>query len=658
MGCTRVNYPDDCWNLTTPPELQAYGDISGLGVLISFLGSAWFAVLLLIVKYFLVFDPKVNPFQREANHTNENIGRKNINNKNNSDEENLQGSRTTSPETDWWRPNPIDTMLLGSIRPWVRFLNKKFPNIESVLDESLLNVCDVQVITGIGVLISGFFSLSCGLSAYHWQMIVSLAWFSSVTHLAGLTILRNHLRAHPWKRNIRFSLMFILLVGLIVSLVPTGYFTWKNPDPNGNSISSMANPAVCYFDVRIANHIRQAMSCDKSTTPTCDDENLELTSAFQIMIISIVLLAFGFFTRSTKIFRPLSSFMNIKLRQPLSHYYQEFLVRLISFIDRKQTGDQSPSMLKKTGILRIFLLWPLLALLVFFRLIADCFASMLAELYWLVVAMIWGTRGIANIRRNLETRNRLSDVLNEENQWTFGQILPVLLLVAPLFATVSLFFSNATKKELEPRHRSSYGTNRSMGSTAAQCRGNTSRNKPASKPITETPRGKDYPFDTTNSALANELALKYTNRPQRVLELLFIECMGFILCTSFAFLVIWDHPLTVGDDSPANLWLGIDGGGTLCLLFALNLYIFYFSITCQLYYELRTGGISMYYSGCLISFAICWIVFLSLAPFWENSPLPQSARPFVKMLAACGFLTGTYIFGGISLELWIIMREV
>ncbi|OTA64235.1 hypothetical protein K449DRAFT_464141 [Hypoxylon sp. EC38] len=476
MGCTRVNYPDDCWNLTTPPELQAYGDISGLGVLISFLGSAWFAVILLIVKYFLVFDPKVNPFQREANHTNDenasnkDIGSKNINNKDNSDEENLQCSQLTSPETDWWRPNPIDVILLGYIRhpSWVRSVNKKFPSLESVLDESLLNVCDVQVITGIGVLISGFISLSCGLSAYHWQMIVSLGWFSSVTHLAGLTILRNHLRAHSWKRNIRFGLMFILLVGLIVSLVPTGYFTWKNPDPNVNSVSSMVDPAVCYFDVRIANHIRQARSCDKSRTLTCHDENLGLTPAFQTMIISIILLAFGFFTRSTKIFKPLSSFTNIKLRRPLSHHYQKFLVRLISFIEeKKQTDDQNSSALRKTNILRILLLWPSLALLVFFRLIADFFSSMLVELYWLVVAMIWGTSGIADIRRNLETGNRLrGGILNEENQWTFGQILSVLLLVAPLFATVSLFFSKATsKKELEPRNGPSYDMNRSMGST-------------------------------------------------------------------------------------------------------------------------------------------------------------------------------------------------
>ncbi|KAK2813374.1 hypothetical protein FQN50_000689 [Emmonsiellopsis sp. PD_5] len=50
---------------------------------------------------------------------------------------------------------------------------------------------------------------------------------------------------------------------------------------------------------------------------------------------------------------------------------------------------------------------------------------MLSEIYWLVVSVIWG------FVRLFETR---SFGPKEENTWTFGQILPLLLLASPLIA--------------------------------------------------------------------------------------------------------------------------------------------------------------------------------------------------------------------------------
>lgn len=68
-------------------------------------------------------------------------------------------------------------------------------------------LCDVQVVTGLGILISGFVLLRCGLDAIHSQIAVFLAWFSTVTHLSGLEVLRTHLNTYVWSKHLRFSLM-------------------------------------------------------------------------------------------------------------------------------------------------------------------------------------------------------------------------------------------------------------------------------------------------------------------------------------------------------------------------------------------------------------------------------------------------------------------
>ncbi|KAI1136094.1 hypothetical protein F5Y05DRAFT_415693 [Hypoxylon sp. FL0543] len=692
MGCASVNYPDDCWNLTTPPPLEAYGDISGLGVLISFLGSAWFAVTLLFVKYVVVFDPNESPFEHEKSRTREVY----TSSEDTIYEEVSRRSQRTSREADWWRPNPIDAMLLGWIQsfPWLRSLNKKFPNLEAVLDESLLGVCDIQVITGIGVLASGFFSLSCGLSAYHWRMIVSLAWFSSVIHLAGLVILRKLLRAHPWKRSIRFGLMFILLAGLVVALVPTGYFTWEEP----GSVSSMADPAVCYLDARIADHIRQARSCDESSSPDCHGENLKLTTAFQTMVMSIILLAFGFVTRSAKVFRPFSNFANTRLRDPLSRHYQDVLARLLSSIE--ETGprdDLSSPARRRTQHLEMIFFWPLLSLLFCFRLLIDCFTSMLAEVYWLVVAMAWGTRGVFKLRHDLQigagfsdgnnktAQNNLYAVLDEENQWTFGQVLPVLLLMLPLFTTASIFASKATDKEPGPIYDSSHalrivvedstileptGSRTQLSdsdtvipdSTSTDTRAVLREGILAYESVPDTNLQLDgstvYPFTAVNPVLAKKLTLGYMKQRTWIICSVLVELCLIIEYTYFIFRFTQGSSTKL-DQSPAEVWLGVGGGsGVLWSMIMAVVYVCEFSIAIQLLIVSRLDGTLWIH----IQYPICagvgyFIGQASWSPslLLRGSALPGAAQGFVNTVVIGAVVGGVYLFAGLTMECLIAM---
>lgn len=79
-------------------------------------------------------------------------------------------------------------------------------------------MCDIQILTGLGVLLSGFIGLNCYVSAYHWQLSIYLAWFSNITHTASLSSLRTYLYRNQTERNYRTGLMLLLLVRLIAAL--------------------------------------------------------------------------------------------------------------------------------------------------------------------------------------------------------------------------------------------------------------------------------------------------------------------------------------------------------------------------------------------------------------------------------------------------------
>jgi hypothetical protein len=140
-------------------------------------------------------------------------------------------------------------------------------------------------------MVSGYYSLSCGLSAYHWKTILYLAWFSCLTHLSALTCLRAYLNVHETARAWRLSLMSALLVLVFVGFIPTGHFNFEF---EAEKISPSA-PAACFFK---SGMIRGS-------------------EAFVSMVLSLLLLVYGYVVRVSKLFRISST--------NLSHLFQGLL---------------------------------------------------------------------------------------------------------------------------------------------------------------------------------------------------------------------------------------------------------------------------------------------------------------------------------------------
>ncbi|KAH7093346.1 hypothetical protein FB567DRAFT_173148 [Paraphoma chrysanthemicola] len=187
-----------------PDRLQSDPDISGIGISLAYNITAFLALCVVLSYYVIAYRPEVDPFHRATGPGN-------------------------SQNPHVYQPNPVDMRLLRWRAKWARTNSQSNPKlaartrrVASALTTSMLMMSDLQLLTGLGILTSGFARLRCGMSTFHWQRIVNLAWFSSVTHLCCLTFLREHLRRNRvlqiWRIPGMVALTFMLMVALVTTL--------------------------------------------------------------------------------------------------------------------------------------------------------------------------------------------------------------------------------------------------------------------------------------------------------------------------------------------------------------------------------------------------------------------------------------------------------
>ena len=88
------------------------------------------------------------------------------------------------------------------------------------LEKFILALSDQQLVTGLAVLIAGFVS-PYSMSMYHFNIIAALGWFSSTTHLSTLAVLRAYFIEHPRLRDWRVGAMLTVLALLAIAQVVT-----------------------------------------------------------------------------------------------------------------------------------------------------------------------------------------------------------------------------------------------------------------------------------------------------------------------------------------------------------------------------------------------------------------------------------------------------
>ena len=225
---------------------------------------------------------------------------------------------------------------------------------------------DVQIITGISIIVSGAAQLKCGISTHQWQVLVYLAWFSSLTHLSCLTLLRNYLHQRPAERIWRLFCMFVLVVLLILAFLPTANYRWQY----GYSAKSTGRPALQDYAICYLRPVQRPDPAWNYMHASVDNGHAFSDSAIMAMSISVTLLFVGFVCRVFKMHQSLSYFFARTIRGSISRMLRKPLRTIEGWC-------VTPSFLH--SLQRLLLYRPLLAIFLTLRILVDTWDSMFFE---------------------------------------------------------------------------------------------------------------------------------------------------------------------------------------------------------------------------------------------------------------------------------------
>ncbi|KAK1446187.1 hypothetical protein CMEL01_10430 [Colletotrichum melonis] len=413
-----------------PSNWESNSDITGSGVLIGFVGTAYIVFFLILVHYFVAYNPEDPPPRRNiptARLVRSTAQRALVGTGN---------ATNTSFGSTYWVPNPIDVRFLEWIRLTTKYLletcritlpsvgKSRSKRVQLGFNKAILKLCDVQLITGTSILAGGFICLDNALLANHWQVIVYLAWFSCVTHLSGLTVLRRYLQNESWARYIRLALMLVLLLVLVVAVTPTAFFNWATGEKKESEEGLDSwTPAICFFHLKCALHLYHDMRAQTGVPPFTQ------TPAFVEMLMSQSFIVVGFVVRTFKLSTRLSEALHRTVFVPLNRLFRQYLQQLeVSLNGQSYVASEAAAESARHGLV----MRPVLAAVLLFRTQVDLFNSMLGEIFWVWVILLWGTSKltIAILNERWDANEKGDD--SQTTQWQFGQVLPVLLLAAPL----------------------------------------------------------------------------------------------------------------------------------------------------------------------------------------------------------------------------------
>ncbi|KAI9726498.1 MAG: hypothetical protein M1828_001320 [Chrysothrix sp. TS-e1954] len=315
----------------------------------------------------------------------------------------------------------------------------------------VLAFSDTQILQGIAILVAAFVNVKT-LSVFDWQIVCYLGWMSSNVHLTTLLFMQDFLHVQPIILTIRVIGMLLLLCLLLVAFIPTSTWNWilavtrvydRNNYPTGPDIGphwyalNYAMPAHCFWHHPYDTHGKQPLGFADRINPDAPFAYLALMITYIWRIAILVrnkpksrhdpednpekhLTPFGKAYR-----KDMEYALQMILLKFYAHRAKGVAVRIQ---ERLNNGTQTREFsLKSTWYNTRFRFYCILyatTLAIF-----DFFHSFVASLWILLLLLFWGTFEIANMRNKA-----LPQVHSALNQWQFGQILPMILLAIPLLA--------------------------------------------------------------------------------------------------------------------------------------------------------------------------------------------------------------------------------
>ncbi|CAI7656863.1 unnamed protein product [Penicillium crustosum] len=413
----------DC-SAAPPDHYEPDNDISGAGIVVSYISTAGLAVFIIIVYYVVVYDPLVDPFNADAD------------------------ADTAQECATWDHVNPLDDFLLRWLRSGPAYISKQVlgsrkllsprarSRLDGVLIKCLLIMSDLQIVTGFAILLSGFTQLQSGLEALKWRTILDLAWFSCLTHLSCLTMLRRHLHTHTIERVWRLFAMGILAALLAAGLLPTANHKWLLL-----SEDAKATPAICILGCYLKPGPNKEWANTMVLNMNVNIDDFHPSQWFWPPIVSASFVVVAFTFRVVRLYKSLSLSVNRATK-----WVDNQIQRLLSLLFRTLCKEEEIYSLKRSLGYR-----PVFGIVMIWRFLLVLWASFALEVSWVLIAFLWG---IWRLMLDLSPTNMM-EALDFSNQvWSFGQIVPVLMLAAPLISIAETFKEHSSEETLVPRESS------------------------------------------------------------------------------------------------------------------------------------------------------------------------------------------------------------
>jgi hypothetical protein len=275
-----------------------------------------------------------------------------------------------------------------------------------IFESVTLSLSDQQLVTGLAILIAGYYEmLNNDLSVYHWNIVVNLAWMSSAVHIATLTLLRDVLNKGRTLRNIRVAGMLLLSLLLTTAMWPLR----RTQVPWGT-------PVRCLWRSQLWN-------------ANLDTDDYETSSLDPDRVISVIMLLGAYIWKLSQLFSSSRGWA----RRWLVAEPQAAMERLM----RRALFSHRPDWQIRPAYL---LLTHSYIVAVVYAEMAESFA---AVILYLCLALPWGTFCISYYRIRASEK-----VKDGESTLSFGQLVPLFLLVLPGLAGLNIYDLSASECDL------------------------------------------------------------------------------------------------------------------------------------------------------------------------------------------------------------------
>ncbi|KAJ4362968.1 ADP-ribosylation factor GTPase activating protein, ER-Golgi transport [Neocucurbitaria cava] len=237
-----------------------------------------------------------------------------------------------------------------------------------------------------------------------------------------MAFLEGYFQTNNNMRIIRIFFMVVLASLLIAALLPTGSKQWLNQYVNdGDGYYPSLSTACYYRELSMPSFVRRGPK-------------------IWSMLFSVTVVAFSYIHCGMRLFDPTTETSRKYFRTWPGYKIKQ----LLHSLERRALCK---------GFWAKFWHVPYLSLYAVFtscRALYDISESMLLEIIWLTFAMAWGTIKVwetrASAAYNYDGINfTFNDDVREENTWTFGQTLPLILLLLPLLSMAQAYLDNDAK---------------------------------------------------------------------------------------------------------------------------------------------------------------------------------------------------------------------